>query len=431
MTLNQAAFATDTAIGTLTGHNLPAGTVIRQLAGVAQTTGTGTVLALFAKAPASRNQFSEVDLTSGTGTSTSVVARSSYSTTETQYLCRHNGTDLAISRMNSGTNTALANVAHTRAAGQRLRLTVADDVDGQGVATGTSTLIAYVNGTEVLRVTDATPLTQIGATGFRSSGTTGVQFDNHAGGDLAELGAVTPGADNMTSFVEVVPTPNADGLPRWRGLIPNLAGDRILLGGERLHRQSLDFWGLSGAWVPPAGWAVPAGAAALSSPAAGIGYLELATDGTNGGKARVECSVPIASTQHGAMLIEVNGLHFSALNPAADLRIGATDGATAGGGLTQLNGAVRSFLATNNEAYRTRCEKAFMGQDAIRRRPVGILISFATREVWLLERDRVYAYHDGLPAWFDGNLTAYVEITARAAAAVKLRMTSLTVTTYA
>jgi hypothetical protein len=437
MTLIENAFTTDNATG-VTGFTVVTtagagqGSGFYAASGRAQTNNTATNIA-YASATMGNDQFVQMQLVNNLGASVSAILCFSGTTAANYsgYQVRHTGTDLAIQKVVAGVSTALGNIAHTRVAGQYMRLTKVGNV----LTAYTLTSYNDPSPVQVLQVTDTGTLLTGGTAGFRSGSTSGVILDNFAAGDMSELYNTTGGTSGGTPvtgpITEVINEYNPSGIPPWRGLRFDLSG-KMITPGEMLHRQRFDFIGPTGTFTPPTGLTVSSGTATLSGPDAGIGYLELTTNAAVGAKAGLSF-LPIASGNQ-AILIEANAVSFSAANPAADFRIGFAGLSGAGGAAVQLNAADWMFLTsgTTDDSQRTRTAIAINNDDAARRRPIGLLIIPAKKELYLMKRDKVVGYRDCNSSWVDGTtLTPVIEITAQAAVAQKLRLASLTVTTFA
>lgn len=149
--------------------------------GKAVTGGTQTATAIHVTDPGSPDQFSQVVL-GGTGASTGIFVCATAPTDALDtslggYFARHSGTNVGIFVSVAGNPavTAIANVAHTRAAGQVMRL----------VRSG-SDLYVTIDNTEVVRGTE-TSRTTGGRVGLRAAGTTGAEVDDFKAGTLADM----------------------------------------------------------------------------------------------------------------------------------------------------------------------------------------------------------------------------------------------------
>lgn len=390
-----------------------------------------TNMALWQATPGA-DQFAQIQFANNVGVSTGVLLRAALVSTgpgASGYLIRHTGSNIAIiSFAADGTTTAsLANVAHTRAVNQIMCATAA-------TVSGVTTIIVYVDGTEVLRYVDSANLWPTGKVGIRSATTAAVAVDNFYGGDLANIGSAPGGVPApvvpVTETINPVP---AGVLPGYRGLVVSPSG-RLVHKGKLLHRMHADFWGAAGAYTPPAWLTVASGTATLTAPSASVGALELATAAAVNATAALNVVPVVNTTNHRAFRIDLEGLVWTAADPAAELRIGVTDASGGiGGGMAQLEGGTdgRLFLYSGGETQRTKTESSHLGPGSTQRRQTSLLVLPQDKMLFILEDDEVVAWRDGAVGWSDGTATIGVQIKAKTGTAVTLRLTSMTVSTYA
>lgn len=246
----------------------------------------------------------------------------------------------------------------------------------------------------------------------------------NAAGSAAPSSTVT--ASTLSGVVVVTNPANTSGLPTWRGLIHNPAGERIVA-GELLHRLSADFFALD---LVPTWLNAPEGTLGFNTDAGGA--ITLTTGATVGSRATLQLTRALPSTGIAAVHLELTGHRFSAASPSVDWRLFATNGVggTAGASAVQLASEATVTLASGGESSRTATPQTAHSADAARRRPTGLLVSCATKEAWLFEGDSVIGYRDCASTWVDGNLNVGVSITAQSATAVELRLAALRCSVY-
>jgi len=246
-------------------------------------------------------------------------------------------------------------------------------------------------------------------------------------------GAGTPSATASRTTAAAAGTPvvtenqpRLGGLPAYRGLIKNLAGEYIFE-GEVAHRLHTEFYGPPSAWTDSRDWIVATGGAVLSS-SLGI-VLKLTTDATVGAVATLGLKLPVTTTQLAGVRIDLTQVQFSAANAKADFRLFAGAG-NVGASALHLASAPTAYLCSQGELNRTVTEQAIVGEDSARRRDLGLWVNFTTREAWLMEGDAVVGYRDCASTWTDGVAQVGLSITATAAAVAEVRLASMTITTY-
>lgn len=254
-----------------------------------------------------------------------------------------------------------------------------------------------------------------------------VTATNSAGTGAPSDVAQATTAPAAATVVETVNAPRASGLPAWRGLIYDLAGERIVA-GEEVHRLAADFYGpVGGATLP--GWLTLTGGTAAHG-ASGGGYLRLTTDATAGAQAGLRLAVSPLTTDVRAVLVTLKGMRFSAASPAADWRISLGDGVI-GAAAVQAGAMATVALTSQGDLNRTPTPQSHLGAQAARRRDVGLLVCTATKEAWLLEGDSVVGYRHASAAWTDGAAAVGVAVFARQATAVELCLAALEIRLYA
>jgi hypothetical protein len=393
-----------------------------------------------ANLPTGNDQFAQVTLVNNAGTSSGVFVRATRAGTGTNvgiggYVARHSGSNIAlISFAADGvTPTTLGSFTVARVAGDKLRLT----------AVG-STISVYLNDftTPVISVTDTTWAS--GAlVGIRAVGaSTQPQFDGFYGGDVADIskvgtenttgstgggGTTTPGT--TTPGTTVVNQSPADGIPKWKGLVYSPSG-RLMLAGKPLHRLHADFFGPAGTYTPPS-WLTVTGTAVLTDPATTLSRLELSTAATIGSVAALSLNPAVASASYAAIRLDVEAMNFTAASPDVVWRLGAAGASKAGAGAIQSTADPSVLLYSGSEGNTTRGVFSHLGATAVQRRQTSVLILPGSKHVFLLEDDEVLAWRDGTADWVDGVVTPSLSITANAATAAALRLSSFTVTLYA
>lgn len=405
--------ATFTTAGAGAGHDFSTITGdmsrLTRTGGVLQTTSNTTVAVRANTRAVSSNQYAQVTLVNDLGTSAGVFLQGT--SIDKFYLARHNGTSLTLFRGDgSGTFTTLATVSHTRAAGQVLKATctITNDV---------ATVKGYINGTELVTADDTRPL-RGRYFGIRTTGPTGVQFDNFDGGDIGDTTSGTnPGSPEYAPI-------------RWRGLI-QAPGGELVCDGQEVHTLSTDFLGASGAYTPPSWLEVSSGTATLVGPDSSIGYLNLATGATINNTAGLRTTQTFSTTAFTALRIDVGSIFWGSSTPNMEFRMFAAE-TTAGGGALQINTETNMRLYVNDETtLADPIPWTVRDTSSAKRRDMTLWVICSSKEVFLLEGDRVLGYRDARGSWVDGAVHIGFQTTTKAASAINTRLCSLSIRAYA
>lgn len=352
------------------------------------------------------------------------------------------GYDFRVTARNAGgpSTTPSAVVAATTAAaattapGQTVGLTVGTvtattaPLSWTAAATASSYLVEYRTTGATTWTSGPTPST---TTATLAGLTAATEYDVRVSAvNAAGAGVPSSTVTATTAAAPVVVPPPVSQSPTgnaWRGLVINRAGEMIL-SGELLHRLQHDAYAPGGVLAPPP-WLTVAGDASQKEGEGGY----LALKATSAAPASLTVTPAVFTTAVVAVKIELDHFRFGAKDPggtvAGEARFALTAGdATKGATGGQATGDAFASLANNGA--KTDALMSHMGNDAGRRRRVGLLVNFATKEAWLLDGDQITGYRDCTAGWGAGAAPVSVTVSTTGGTPVEIRFSRLTITTY-
>lgn len=265
-------------------------------------------------------------------------------------------------------------------------------------------------------------------TGLNSGALYDYRVTPNPSGPASAVKSASTVAPGSTS--ETVNSSPASGVPDFKGVVWGPSG-KLILPGKPLHRFTVRGFGAAGAFTPPENFAVPDGAATLTS---GLCLLQLSTAASAAARATLALTPEIDLASYSAIKIDVEAMSFSAASPAVILRIGAvgTSDASIGGGLIQSSSSATEAvrLHSGGEGSTTRGVFSHLGATATQRRQTSVLIVPAAKEVYLLEDDELLLWRRDVN-FKTGSARVRLQIENLAATAVNLRLARLDVTLYA